>query len=204
MEDVLVKIAELRGDAEQACGIHRGFDVRLEALDTAAEEIDVAIHYVVRDRVHRDVHVVEDAQVRQARISGAHRPFAVGHPGPQDIQFLQDGGPDGDFLGIGYRQVADGVLPERLRVFRVAVAGIVPDGHRQGGGPVVRKGVGLAEVETLVEAVVAAVAEEFGGTDGFGLEGGFGQELAFLDGGPAEIRLEFPAELLLFRQFILD
>ena len=66
VEEILVEVIELRGDAEQAGGVHRGFQVRLEALDAAVQEVDVTVHDVVRDRVHRDVHAVEDGEVRQA------------------------------------------------------------------------------------------------------------------------------------------
>ena len=204
MEEILMEVIELRGDTEQAGGVHRGLDVRLEALDAAVQEVDVAVHDVVRHRVHRDVHAIEDGQVRQPGVGGVDRPFTVGHPGTQDVQLLQDIGPDGNLLRIGQGYVTDGELPVGLRLVRGSVAGIVPDGHGQGRRAVMGKGVRLAEIETLVEAVVAAVAEEFGGTDGFGLEGGFGQELPFLDGDARPVRLEFLPELLVLREFEVD
>ena len=204
VEEILVEVIELRGDAEQAGGVHRGLQVRLEALDAAVQEVDVTVHDVVRHRVHRDVHAVEDGEVRQAGVGGVDRPLAVGHAGMQDVQLLQDIGPDGDFLRVGQGHVADGELPVRLRLVRGAVAGIVPDGHGQGRRPVVREGVRLAEIETLVEAVVAAVAEELGGADGFGLEGGLGQVLAFLDGDVRLVRLELLPELFVLGEFEVD
>ena len=122
----------------------------------------------------------------------------------QDVQLLQDIGPDGDFLRVGQGHFADGEFPVRLRLVRGSVAGIVPDGHGQGRRPVVRQRVRLAEIETLVEAVVAAVAEELGGADGLGLEGGFGQILAFLDGDVRLVRLELLPELFVLGEFEVD
>ena len=63
VEEILVEIVELRGDAEQAGGVHRGLQVHLEALDATVRQVDVAVHDVVRDRSHRDVHAVEDGEV---------------------------------------------------------------------------------------------------------------------------------------------
>ena len=204
MEEVLVEVIELWGDAEQAGGIDRGLQVRLESLDTAVQEVDVAVHDVVRHWIHRDVHAVEDGQVRQSGVGGIDRPFAVGHPGAEDVQLLQDVGPDGNFLRVGKGHVADGELPVRFRLVRGAIAGVVPDGHGQGRRAVVREGVRFAEIEALVKAVVAAVAEELGGTDRFGLEGGFGQILSLLDGDVRSVRLELLPEFFVLRELVVD
>ena len=204
MKDILMEVVELRRDPEKSRGVHRGLQIRLEPLDTAALQGDVAVHDIVEDGSHRHVYAVEYAQIGKAGVGRIHDPGAVAHAGTEEIQAFQDAGTDFDVGRRGKGDIADGELPMRLCFVRGFAPGILQDGHRQVRRSVRPERIGFEQVIILVETVIAAVQEKLGGADRFIFQGRFGKILPGLDGRPAFVQFEVPFEFVGIGKLVLD
>ena len=136
----------------------------------------------------------------QAGVGPVDGGFIIILPRAQDVQVFQRGRADPQVPVIGNQHVAEQVFPDRNGTLLAGVAGILPDGHRQGGLARLGQRVGDKEILGLGEPVIPLRPEILGRAFRFGLQVGGGEELSRLDGHPVAVRFKIRTELLRVRK----